>query len=296
MKSGLPPLHCLKTFEVAARLLNFSAAARELNMTQSAVSQQVRLLEHHLGEPLFNRKHRRVSLTNKGMSYLPVVQSTLNGLRRSTADIFSPVSSGELVIEVNMAFAWGWLAPRLHSFCSRYPWLRLEIRHSNWDHDFGKEPVDLAIRHGRGNWTGHVSKPLLTPRLKAYCAAPLAKLLHEPMDLLSLPLIDVSGTHKMWVDWFQNLGIDDSAALKHRVDSVAMAISMAQSGLGVFLGYEELVHTTSLRDKLHAPFDIWIETADNYHLTYPEGRPLSRAAEAFVQWITAELTPAAERN
>ncbi len=289
-------MNWLKTFEVAARLLNFSAAAREINMTQSAVSQQIRLLEDHLGEPLFNRKHRRVSLTNKGMSYLPVVQSAINGLRRSTADIFSPVSSGELVIEVNMAFGLGWLAPRLNNFCSRYPGLRLEIRHSNWDQDFDKEPVDLSIRHGRGSWPGQASRPLLTPRLKPYCAASLSKLVHDPMDLLSLPLIDILGNHQGWTDWFLKVGVDDSAALKHRVDSVAIAINMAQSGLGVFLGYEDLISTTSLRDKLHAPFDIWIDTVENYHLTYPEGRPLSSAAKAFIDWMMDELAPLQERS
>ncbi|ANG63935.1 hypothetical protein A8C75_16625 [Marinobacterium aestuarii] len=289
MKSGLPPLNWLKTFEVAARLLNFSAAARELNMTQSAVSQQIRLLEHHLDTPLFNRKHRRVFLTHKGLSYLPIVQSAINGLKRSTADIFSPVSSGVLVIEVNMAFAWGWLAPRLNNFCTRYPGLRLEIRHSNWEYDFDKEPVDIAIRHGRGGWAGQTSRPLLTPRLKPYCAASLSRLVHEPIDLLSLPLIDVIGNHQGWTDWFLNVGVDDSGALKHRVDSVAMAISMAQSGLGVFLGYEDLINTIGLRNKLHAPFDIWIETEDNYHLTYTEGRPLSSASNAFMEWIIDEL-------
>lgn len=290
IKSGLPPLNWLKTFEVAARQLNFSAAARELNMTQSAVSQQIRLLEHHLGEPLFNRKHRRVSLTNKGMAYLPVVQNAINTLKRSTSDIFSPVSNSKLVLEVNMAFAWGWLAPRMNNFCARHPGLRLELRHSNWEQDFNKEPIELAIRHGQGNWAGQVCLPLFRPQLKPYCAPFLSKLLHEPIDLLSLPLIDILGNHQGWTDWFFHAGIDDTGALRHKVDSAAMAIRMAQSGLGVFLGYEQMIAGNDLKDKLHAPFDLSLDTEDNYHLVYPEGHVLSGAAKAFVEWIAQELS------
>lgn len=290
MKSDLPPLNWLKTFEVAARLLNFSAAGRELNMTQSAVSQQIRLLEHHLGDPLFNRQHRRVTLTNSGMAYLPVVQSAIERLQRSTVDIFAPISKGQLVLEVNMAFAWGWLAPRLNGFCSRYPGLGVQLYHSNWERDWGSQGIDIAIRHGDGDWPGYVTRPLLRPQLKPYCGSQLARLIQEPVDLLSLPLIEVIGTRRSWKDWFECAGIaDPGTVLKHKVDSVAMAIQMAQSGLGVFLGYEDFIAATRFNNYLAAPFDISVETPDNYYLIYSDSRPLTKSAAVFEEWFLQEM-------
>ena len=206
MKTDLPPLNWLKTFEAAARLLNFSAAGRELHMTQSAVSQQIRLLEHHLGDELFLREHRKVSLTNSGQAYLPVVQGAIHNLQRNTAEIFSPVGKGRLVLEVNYAFSSLWLASNLHRFCTRYPGIGLHLVHSNWDNEFFNTTPDLAIMSGTGDWPGLTLEPLINAELTPYCAPRLAQYLNDPCDLLSLPLLDVVGISRSWNEWFEYAG------------------------------------------------------------------------------------------
>lgn len=289
-RTDLPPLNWLRTFEAAARLLNFSAAGRELNMTQSAVSQQIKLLEHHLGEPLFARSHRKVVLTNSGLAYLPVVQEAISGLQRNTAEIFSPVGKGHLVLEVSISFAMLWLAPMLNKFCARYPGLTLRLIHANWESEFDNSSSDLSIMHGKGDWPDMSTEALFSSILKPYCSAHLARMVNDRDDLFSLPLLEVIGTRRGWTDWFQQAGaLPDREVLKHKVDNVAMAYQMAESGLGVFLCHEDFVTRSRMQHHLQVPIDIALETDDNYYLTYPEGRPLSKSAVVFREWLLAEL-------
>ncbi|WP_201556418.1 LysR substrate-binding domain-containing protein [Psychrobacter sp. 72-O-c] len=290
-RADLPPLNWLKTFEAAARLLNFSAAGRELYLTQSAVSQQIRLLEHHLGEPLFVREHRTVYLTNSGMAYLPVVQSAISNLQRHTSDIFSPLGKGRLVIEVNIAFSIMWLSPRLSRFCAQYPGLKLQLVHANWDNEFNRSPADITIIHGNGDWSGMQLHPLFTPELTPYCAPKLAHQLSDPSDLLCLPLLEVLGNRQGWQGWFQQAAIDTANAdiLYHKIDNLAAGMSMVASGLGVFLSYPDFFTDQSDSQELLAPFDICLKTEENYYLAYPKGMPLSKSATVFKEWVLSEL-------
>lgn len=293
LKRDLPPLNWLRTFEAAARLLNFSAAGRELNMTQSAVSQQIRLLEHHLGEPLFVRVNRRVQLTRSGQAWLPVVQGAISGLKRSTAEIFSPVGRGHLVLEVNIAFAMLWLTPRLPRFAARYPGLTLKLVHANWESEFDIEGADLAIMHGQGNWPARTALPLLHPVLHPCCSVRLRRLVNDPVDLCSQPLLEVIGNRQTWRDWFQRAAVDaDTDSVSHRVDSLAMAFQMAEYGHGVFLCYRDLLQPGGIRHHLEQPFDIGLPTEDNYYLTWPENRVLPRSAQLFIDWVQEELEQA----
>lgn len=291
MKTDLPPLNWLKTFEAAARLLNFSAAARELYMTQSAVSQQIRLLEHHLGEPLFLRAHRKVTLTNSGLAYLPVVQGAIRSLQRNTAEIFSPVGKGRLVIEVSFAFSSLWLARNLHRFSARYPGIGLHIVHANWESEFDSATTDVVIMHGNGEWAGMEAQPLIRSELAPYCAPQLARLLSDPEDLISLPLLDIVGNKTRWSDWFAEAGLDisDRDIQLHRLDNALTASLMAESGLGVMLGYPQLMASAQFNDRLVAPFVIPVKTSDSYYLVTPEGKPLSKSATVFCQWLTSEM-------
>ena len=297
MKTDLPPLNWLKTFEAAARLLNFSAAGRELHLTQSAVSQQIGALEHQLGEPLFHRSAQRVSLTDSGRAYLPVVQDAIGALQRSTSEIFSPAGKGQLVLKVNITFATLWLTPRLQRFCAQYPELTVQMVHANWESEFINSVADLTILHGRGQWSGVRAQPLFAPQLKPYCAPELARTLREPGDLLAVPLVEIIGNRQGWQDWFASAGVDNAGArpLRHKVDSLALAVPMAEAGLGAFLSYEGLIANPHKARNLQPPFDLGVATEENYYLTCPEGRPLSKSAALFCAWLFEELGLPRER-
>lgn len=291
MKTDIPAMNWVRTFEAAARLLNFSAAARELHMTQSAVSQQIKLLEHHLGDELFIRKHKKITLTNSGLAYLPVVQTTLNDLQRKTADIFSPVGKGRLVLQVNYAFSYLWLSNNLYKFCARYPGIRLQLFHSNWASDFSESSHDLAIINGNGKWSGLNLEPLIKAEVQPLCSVKIAQLISQPKDLLSLSLIEVVGASHSWEQWFEqfDINLDPSQVICHKVDTILAASMMAESGLGVMLSYPDLFAKQYKEGKLSAPFDEKMPTSDNYFLAFPEGRPLSKSATVFRDWLREEM-------
>ena len=283
----LPPLNWLKTFATAARLLNFTAAAKELNMTQSAVSQQIRLLEENLGQPLFIRDHKKLSLSNSGMAYLPSVQEALQLVQRATHDIFSPLKYGVLNLQVNIAFLMLWLAPRLPEFTKQYPGVTLRLSSTNWNTESIGLSADLTIGHGKGHWPNMHSECLITPKLRPFCSPRLASQLHSIDDLQQLPLIDILGNHQQWEDWFKvtNLNAAPRIPVSHQVDTAAAAVALAVNDGGVLLSYDELLADDLARGQLVAPFDVYVDTVDSYFLIYNKERPLSKAAELFKDWL-----------
>ena len=132
MRTSLPPLNWLRTFEAAARLLNFTAAADELGLTQSAVSQQVRGLEHHLGRPLFHRLPRGLALTEGGVALNPLVAEVLGRLESGTTGIFGEGRRQVLRICATASFSMLWLAPRLESFRQLHPEIDFRLTSSIW--------------------------------------------------------------------------------------------------------------------------------------------------------------------
>ena len=286
----LPQLNWLYTFEVAARRLSFTDAAQELNMTQSAVSQQIRLLEHQLDQQLFTRLARGIQLTDTGRAYLPVVQEAFQYLNRGTVEIFSPLKSGMLSLNVNTAFGVLWLAPRLSRFNKLYPQVNIRLLNTNWVSDFKSSTADLEIRHGTGDWDGFESHQLISPKLRPYCSPQIAALLKEPEKLADIPLLEVMGLHNGWDEWFKAANLPELKTIqRHQVDSAAISVSMAANGFGVCLSYDELADTSTLTQKLVAPFTTSIATTDSYYLTYQNNRPLSKAAAIFKDWLLADL-------
>ena len=286
----LPPLNWLKTFATAAQTLNFTAAAKSLNMTQSAVSQQIRLLEDHLQQPLFHREHKKLTLTNTGMAYLPAVLEALELIQRSTHDIFSPVKYGTLTLQVNTAFLLLWLTPRIKEFTELYPDITLRFMSINWDNDRLGMSTDLIISHGRGAWHNVEMHHLLTPQLRPFCSAEVAKQLLDGATLNDFALIDVIGNHQQWNDWLKATGNKTSNKhIKHQVDTAAASVQLAVQSVGVCLAYDELVAKEVSNGSLVAPFDDYIETVDNYYLIHNIDRPLSKTATVFKDWLLATL-------
>ena len=146
MKRQLPPLNWLRTFEAAARHLSFTGAGRDLNMTQSAVSQQIKSLEGYLGRPLFFRRARALELTQTGLSYLPVVRDAFRTLTHGTRAI-TRTTTDVLRVQCNLTFAIHWLAPRLSAFRAPHPDVQLDISTELWEPRDIAEGVDIEIRY-----------------------------------------------------------------------------------------------------------------------------------------------------
>jgi hypothetical protein len=141
-------------FEAAARHQNFTRAAHELCVTQGAVSHQVKALEAELGLKLFNRERQGLAITDAGHDYLAVVRDAFDRIALGTDRLLQRLHSGVITVSMSPDFAAKWLVSRLGRFAEAYPKIELKVSATMHHVDFAREDVDLAIRHGSGNWVG----------------------------------------------------------------------------------------------------------------------------------------------
>jgi LysR family glycine cleavage system transcriptional activator len=290
MNIGNLQLNWLRTFEASGRLLSFSLAAEELNLSQSAVSQQIKLLEHKLGKELFLRKTRSLQLTTEGRALLDVVREGLQRLNAGMNNIFSSSADGVLELHVNNTFGELWLAPRIGRFIEHRPQLSVRMLQTNWDLEYEAANTELGIRYGNGIWPGFETRKLLTHTLRPYCSISLAARIRRLDGFEQTPLIDVLGTPNGWLDW-KRLYRPDSIERRARihVDSYAIAASMAIEGIGACLLYDEFVSGSRLEAFLVCPFDAPVNCDAGYYLTWRSDRSMSTAAAEFCAWLDLEV-------
>src|ERR1700722_7331380 len=213
MQRRLPPLNALKFFEAVARSKSVTRAAEELHVTQGAVSQQVKALEATLGVRLFNRERQRLVLTDAGRGYLVVVRDSFDQIAAATDLIVKRQKSGVLTVSVSPDFAARWLVNRLGRFAEAHPDIDLRVSATDHHVDFVREDVDLAVRHGDGDWPdldvvqlcSERLFPVCSPRLVAGCDRVTAA------DLLRLPLLRLNDW-TTWNRWFDAAGISGATA------------------------------------------------------------------------------------
>ena len=286
-----PPLNAVRVFEAVVRHGNFSRAATELNMTQSAVSYQIKLLENFVGSPLFTRQARGVSLNEKGEAVAPMVRRALGDLAQSFR-LAREESNSILVISTMQTIAGSWLAPRLGGFQLLHPEyaVRLDISPRNVDLD--SEGVDVVIRSGKGQWPGLISHVLLGQTFTPVCS-PLY-LAREgrpqtPVELLNHILIDPNDI--WWPIWFEAAGLPRDAAFTRSsidVDTQQMAATLAVAGSGIALVTPAFISAELESGKLVRLFDIQPTSGSDYCLAYSESRRNTPKIRAFRDWILQE--------
>src|SRR5947209_51812 len=214
MVRRLPPLNALKAFEAVARSNSVTRAAEELSVTQGAVSQQVKALEATLGLKLFNRERQRLAITEAGRDYLAVVRDALDQIAAGTERLVRRQRSGVLTVSVSLDFAAKWLVNRLGRFAETHPDIDLRISATDHHVDFAREDVDLAVRHGDGNWPGLDVVRLCSERLFPVCSPKLISgrnRLTKASDLLKFPLLRLDDW-TIWNRWFEAAGVADPVA------------------------------------------------------------------------------------
>src|SRR5690349_14564689 len=173
MLRRLPALNAIKAFEAAARHESFTRAAEELCVTQGAVSHQVKGLEAELGIKLFNRERQRLVITDAGRDYLLVVRDALDRIAIGTERLVQRQSAGALTVSTSPDFAAKWLVHRLGHFAEAHSGIDLRVSATLHHVDFAREEVDLAVRHGEGNWRGLDTVHLSAEQLFAVCSPKL---------------------------------------------------------------------------------------------------------------------------
>lgn len=293
MGHQMPPLPWLRAFEASARHLSFTNAATELNLTQAAISKQVKLLEQYLREPLFERLPRSLTLTKAGAAYLPKVNDAFERLSSGTLEVFGGRRMGVLSVRAPVGYAITWLAARLPRFIAAHPKTQVRIVSSVWAEDYESETFDLDIRYGFGKWVGFEADRLTWERLIPVSLPEIAARLASPEDLGKERLLHVLGYQEGWATWLAAAGtthVDAGSGLWF--DTTPMAFEVAAQGGGVALGRSSMLERELASGRLVRPFDLELPIDEGFFLTAPEKGARHTDAAVFREWLLAEAAAA----
>ncbi|WP_421856940.1 transcriptional regulator GcvA [Marinomonas sp.] len=289
----LPPLNSLKCFESAARHGSFNKAAKELSVTPSAISHQIKGLESFLDLELFRRTKRKVILTEAGESYLKPIKSIFEQLENATAELKSKQKSGSLRLAVAPAFLTRWLMPRMERFQQQYPDIEIEISSSIGLIDFSAGDIDMAVYFGYGDWDDVESHFLTPAKLSPVCNPKLIRPdqpINTPEDMRFYPLLHVTKRKDEWHDWLKQNGLDPKVFRRGLMfSSGSLTAGAAAQGLGISLSNVDLVMPEIAAGTLKVLFDQPLVTARSFYLVYEKRRSVTSAMSAFKEWIIEEM-------
>lgn len=293
MKRGRLPLTALRSFEAAGRLGSFSRAAEELFVSQAAISRQVRELEALLGRPLFERRHRRVELTEAGRRLLARLTASFDAVDRALEAARAAAPATVLRVSVEPSFAALWLVPRLDAFRRARPDVDVSVESDSRLVEFRANGVELAIRYALVDtaWprvearrlAGVVMAPVVSPERLA-AGPPLA----APVDLARHVLLHEE-SRSGWARWFEAAGA--AAAAPERGPLYAdggLTLQAAVRGHGVALADLRLAAEEIAAGRLVQPFPAAVECGA-YWLVAPDLSALAEPAAAFAAWLEASL-------
>ncbi len=291
------PLNALRSFEAVARRSSFNEAARELGVTPSAVSLQVRRLEERLGRPLFVRGHRSVVLSETGRRLAPGLTQAFGQMDRLLGAVVGPATAS-LRISAMPSFASRWLAPRVSRFAEAHPQYDLRIAGEDALRSFDRDDVDLGVRYGAGPYPGlHARKlcdatafPVCSP---AYAARHASKL-SRPDSIADLTLLfdevgEAAPGLPTWSQWLEQSGMAPAAVRGPRFESHHMALTAAEAGQGLALGLSPLVDAALASGALVRPYDLAVKSDYGFWLLCREDRARERKIAALIRWIVDEM-------
>lgn len=292
----LPSLNGLVVFEAAGRLTSFSAAARELRMTQAAVSYAVARLEAQLGAALFLREYRRVRLTEAGQRFHADVTIGLSHIQRSAQGLRAVAAGGHVTLACSTAFAAYWMVPRMEAFRAALPAVDLRIQTSDRDLDLVGEGIPLGVRGGfPADWPKYHAGVLAPERIYPVCSPAHLARHGEParaQDLLAHPLIHLEEPFRSatsWRDWFAAQGIRPQAVPKGlQINDYVLVVQSVIEGQGVALGWDHLIGGLVAKGVLARLTDEVLATGKDFHVIWPREAPLSRDAVLVRDWLLAQ--------
>ncbi len=292
--TALPSLNGLRAFEAAARHLSFTRAAAELNVTQTAISHQIRRLEEQLGVRLFLRQSRALLLTREAQEYLPAVRAAFEDLRAATERLRRPEKAQALTVSTMASLAAKWLLPRLAGFQEAHPGIEVRISTSSHLVDFRREEVDVAIRYGRGRWPGLAADWLMAEDIFPVCSPALLageRPLKRPQDLAHHTLIHATLAREDWQLWLTAAGLPTALASRPGLtfDLSLMALQAAIDGLGVALGRTPFVEADIAAGRLVVPFDVKLPAEAGFYVVAPQETAQTPKIALFRDWLIATM-------
>jgi LysR family glycine cleavage system transcriptional activator len=304
MRPYIPSLQSLLAFEAAARHLSFTKAAQDLNLTQTAISHQIKTLEERLGTPLFVRRRNVLALTAAAHEYLRSVNESINLLSMATERIRKGEAKTILTVTCLPTYAIKCLIPALPEFQSAYPDITLHLATSNTFDVFDKNSYDVAIRYGSGHWAsmrtdrlhGEEFFPVCAPAVLGQAgrfdtpAAALARMRQLRTYFYSMYQDD-------WPNWLEAAGLDSVEFAGESVFHLQLtSLEAAVSGLGIAIGRTPLVNADLARGALVEPFQLRVPSSSAYFIASPNNKAKLEKVELFREWALECLGKPVQRS
>ncbi len=287
----LPSTSALAAFEAVSRLGSFTAAARELSLTQGAISRHIVALETLLGTALFERGRRGVALTAEGAAYATRITEALSIIRTASLDVMTKRHGSTLNLAVTPTFGMRWLMPRIRSFLDAHPEVSLNFVNRIGQFDFAVEGIDAAIHIGAADWPGADCVLLMHETVAPMCSP--AFLRDNPVggaaDLARLPLLHMASRPGAWEQWFESIGLAAPPARGMRFDQFGAVAQAAIAGIGVALLPVFLVRQEIEAGQLVKAVDHPMRSRSSYYLVMPRSKPVEGPLVQFRNWLQAEI-------
>lgn len=294
----LPPMNSLIVFEAAARHLSFTQAALELNVTQGAISRQIRQLEEYLGKELFIRANRHIYLTPMGLQYYQTIYAALIEISKSTAEIKKWQGDNQVTVATTNAMAALWLLPKVAQFQQNED-IDLRILTTENISDLNKMDCDLALFYCKSPPSGMHVTPLFPEEVFPVCSPSyLSKFnqLNTPEDIFSQHLLYLDDSQKDWVtwaEWFERVGYPIiRPKYKMNINNYPLLIQAALNGQGVALAWGSLLDDHLEQHRLVRPVDTLLRTDSHFCLLEPKDRGvISSSVKRFRAWLVDQVPP-----
>lgn len=297
MPRELPPLNAIRAFEAAARNLSLTKAARELHVSPGAISHQVRQLEEYLGQPLFLRQHRKVSLTAAGQVCLSAMTAGLDRIEEAVRRVGQRQKPGHVSVTVETSFAERWLVPRLSLFRDAHPDIVVEVAGRPIDPTSHNTKTNMAIAYGARRYQGLVIERMMSEQVFPVCSPGFRDRygLHDIGDLTEkVPVLhddtmSSSPGFPGWQEWLAAQGLHDvDVANGYRFTVASMALEAARDGQGLVLGRSALIERDLSDGSLIAPFARAHPQAFDYYIVLLPAALEEPQVVLFRDWLLAQ--------
>ena len=283
----LPPLRALVAFESVARLGSIGAAARELCVTQAAVSQQLKSLEAFLGTTLFERSQKGVKLTSAAQQYQPIVSGSLTHLKLQTQTLFGEKESDVLSLRVNHTLCHNWLLPRLPLFYQKYPFIRLDIQLVDWPSTTPCQNVDIELTNGKVDSEDCHSERLFQEHWQLVCSPEFKQHYQHQLDakdFSQLPAVQVKGYQENWLQWLSHNQFDVTLPkVQLEISNSLHALEAVKQGIGVLLVRSLAVSELLKNGDLVLAVDASMPAESSHYLITKNNR--SAKVNFFCDWL-----------
>ena len=283
-------MQALRAFEAAARMRSLTRAAESLHLTHGAISHQIKSLEADFGVRLVERAGRGIRLTDEGERFATRVRAVLSDLGDAVREVTELANPRQLRVSVMPSFAARWLLPRIGRFFAAHPDIDLDVSANNALADFRRDDIDIAIRHGLGNWPGLISEYVLDDFYFPVCSPRLAngRLPARPTELAHHTLLRSEGD--LWKPWFEAAGLDWPEPSRGPMFSDSShTMQAAIEGQGIALARTSLLGNDVHNGVLIRLFDVVVPSPRKYFLVYPPRLADSPKLAPFRQWLFDEV-------